>query len=278
MMRLIAIEWYKLKTHRFFWIGMGLFLLLLGILLFNFGEISLPGGQKNSEDEAVNFSAMLMPKNFAEAGFYFLPNLWQNATYISGFFKFIPAFLMLFFMSSEFEYRTYRQNVIDGMSIGQFFFSKFLTLLFFTFLSTLVVGISIVALAFMNNDMAHHDLWLQSSFLVGFFMEMFFLLSFALFLGLLLKRSAIAIIVLLMYYYVIEPIAVNAFQIETPYSWFFPTQASRDLILQPFTRMINFFSESDELPQMPWNTWFIALGYSCLFLLSSFGILKKRDL
>lgn len=282
MIRLFSIEWHKLKNHRFFWIGMGLFLVLLSALLVYFGKFELPISQESDGSMEGDMMTMLIPKNFEEAGFYLMPYLWQNGTYLAGFFKFIPAFLMLFFMSSEFEYRTYRQNIIDGLSIREFFSSKILSLLLFTLLSTLAVGLTILGLAFVHNDMNELNIWQQSEFLLGFFMELFFILSFALFLGLLVKRSAVAIIILLMYYFVVEPVIglVSDHFLGLLISEYLPTQPSRALIPQPFTRMftVKMFTQLEELDEMSWSKFFLAFSYSIAFLAAAFGLLKKRDL
>ena len=282
MIRLFIIEWYKLKSHRFFWIGMGLFLMLLSGLLIYFGKFGLPINTESDGSLEGDMMSMMIPKNFEEAGFYLMPYLWQNGSFLAGFFKFIPAFLMLFFVSSEFEYRTYRQNVIDGLSISQFFISKIFSLLLFTFLSTLVVGLTIVSLAFAYNEMGEIDLWEQSSFLAGFMMELFFMLSFALFLGLIVKRSAVAIIILLMYYYVVEPVAgfLGDEYLGFVISEYLPTAPSRSLVPQPFTRMFaaRMFTQLEELDYLNWNFWWLSFGYSLAFLGGAFAILKKRDL
>ncbi|QNR24492.1 ABC transporter permease [Croceimicrobium hydrocarbonivorans] len=279
MMRLIAIEWYKLRTHRFFWWGMGLFLVLLSVLLWTFGKIPLPGGGPKAEDAAdAGLAMMLLPRTFEEAGFYRLPLIWQNATFWASFFKFIPAFLLLFFVSSEFEYRTYRQNIIDGLSVGQFFLSKVFTLVLFSVLSTIVVGITIVVLAYANNDMADANLWAESSFLIGYFMETFFILCMALFLGFLTKKSVITIVILIMYYYVVEQFL--GYWLSEPGEAFFdylPTRPSRGLVPEPISRILDFFGQQ-EAPSLNWHMWWVSLAYSLVFLFSSYFLIRKRDL
>jgi len=258
---------------------MSLFLILLSVLLFNFGKIGLPGNGPSEEDAAAaGMAMMLIPRNFEEAGFYLLPMLWQNASFWAGFFKFIPAFLLLFFIGSEFEYRTYRQNVIDGLSVGQFFVSKLFTLLFFSVLSTLVVGLTVLVLAYMHNDMAEANLWEESEFLLGFFMETYFILTLAVFLGILVKRNVVAIIILVLYYFVLEPFLGYGFSKPgEPLFDYLPTRPSRILVPEPFTRILDFFGEQ-EPPRMEWKFFWVSLAYSFVFLFSSFLILKRRDL
>ncbi len=277
MMRLIQIEWFKITKHRFFWIGMGLFVAFLGLTLTYFGNLSLFGtGQKPDPDE-MNMVTAMIPANLTEAGFYKVPYIWQNTTYIAGFFKFIPAFLMLFFMSMEFENRTFRQNVIDGLSIEQFFISKFSTVLFFALLSSLSLGLIVSLLGLYHNDWDLLALGDQSSFLAAFFAEVFFILCLAFFIGILVRRSAIAIIIM-MIYYVMEP--ALGFYLGEPIKEYLPTRPSRDLIQEPFSRLFNIqsFLNVETLDKLDWKTFSLSIFYSLAFAFSGLLILKKRDL
>lgn len=275
MMRLISIEWFKLKKHRFFWIGMGLFMVLLSALLISFGYFQLFGtGQAN---DAGNPMAALIPKNMADAGFYQLPFIWQNTTYLAGFFKFIPAFLMLFFVTNEFEYRTMRQNIIDGLSVEQFFWSKLSTVFFFSILCTLVVFLSVLGLAFYHNEDLS-QLWTQSQYILAYFAEILTLLSFTFFAGIVVRRSVIAIIAVLLYYYVVEPILV--YQLPDAWEFILPTRASRTLIQEPFSRLfqVNSFLNIEILDRIPLKEHLVSYLYTLIFLASSYLIIKKRDL
>lgn len=276
MIKLISIEWHKLRYHRFFWIGMVLFVLLLSALLVSFGSFQIFGS--GAEADPNDPSMLAIPANLADAGFYTLPFVWQNTSYLAGFFKFIPAFLMLFFMASEFEYRTMRQNVIDGLSVGEFFFSKIFSLLLFALVCTLTVAITTSALIYSYNDLAETDFWYQSSFIVAFFAEVFFILSLAFFLGILLKKSALAIILLVLYYFVVEP--VLGFYVGSPISDYLPTRPSRNLIPEPFTRLfkINSFLNIESLDSISIKNLLVSFFYSIILLFGSFMVLKKRDL
>lgn len=276
MIKLISIEWHKLRYHRFFWIGLSLFVFLLAALLTSFGSFQVFGAGR--EVDPNDPSMLAIPANLAEAGFYNLPYVWQNTSYLAGFFKFIPAFLMLFFMTSEFEYRTLRQNVIDGLSVREFFFSKVFSLLFFAIICTLTVALSTSALIFSYNDLEDSNFWQQSSFIFAFFAEVFFILSFAFFLGLLLKKSALAIIILLLYYFAIEPII--GYYVGADFSDYLPTQPSRNLIPQPFTRLLNIssFFNIDSLDSISWKDMLFTFLYSFTLLFAGFIVLKKRDL
>lgn len=272
-MKIWSIEWYKLRHHRFFWIGMGLFVLLLSAILFRIGSFGFES-QNTSEGQPAGPN---LPQNLAEAGFYQLPQLWHHATYIAGFFKFIPAFLLLFFLTSEYQYRSMRQNIIDGLSRAQFFWSKVYSALFFTLISCLVLFFSVLILAFIHNDSLVH-LWTRFDYFVAYFWELFSLLTLSLWLGLLLKRSAIAVIVLLLYYFFAEPLL--RFAIGPEWGLYLPMQAARSMIQEPFSKLFAV----DQLfgLERPAAVSMVKLGlsmaYSLGFLALSYRYLQKRDL
>lgn len=276
MIRLLKIEWYKIKNHRFFWIGMGLLMVFLASSLGFFGKLSLFGtGQKPPEDE-MNMVTMMIPSNLEEAGFYAIPYIWQNTTYLAGFFKFIPAFLLLFFMSSEFEYRTYRQNIIDGLSVNQFFISKFSSVVSFSVLVTMAVGIIVSILGLIHNEDSS-ALFEQSSFLVAYFGELFFLLCLAFFFGILVRKSAIAIIIL-MIFYVMEP--VLGYYLGEPYKEYLLTAPSRNMIEEPFTRLFNIqsFLNIETVDTVNWQAFTLTMLYGLGLAGTSLMILRKRDI
>lgn len=277
MIRLIQIEWYKIRHHRFFWIGMGLFISFMVLTLSYFGQLSIFGTGQEPDPEEGNMMAMMIPKNLTEAGFYKTPYIWQNTAYLAGFFKFIPAFLMLFFMSTEFEYRTFRQNVIDGLSIQQFFISKFSTVVFFSLLATLSLGLSVLFLGLFHNEGGLTALAEQSSFLLAYFTEVFFLLCLAFFFGILLRKSALAIIIMLIYY-LMEP--AFGYYLGEPLKQYLPTRPSRDLIQEPFSRLFNVrsFLNIETIDAVNWKLMALSLAYSLGFAGAGLLILKKRDL
>lgn len=276
MIRLLQIEWYKIRNHRFFWIGIGLFLILLVSTLSFFGKLSLFGTGQPPAEEDMDMMAMMIPANLEEAGFYAIPYIWQNISYLAGFFKFIPAFLLLFFISSEFEFRTYRQNVIDGLSVNQFFISKFSTVVFFSLLALAALTLTGIALGYYHNEDTS-ALFEQGSFLFAYWAEVFFLLCLAFFFGILVRRSAIAIIILIIYY-LMEP--VLGYYLGEPIKEYLPTRPSRDMIEEPFTRLFNIqsFLNIETVDSVDWKKFSLSLVYSALLALGGLLILRKRDI
>lgn len=234
-MKLILLEWKKMKGHPFFWIGLSLYAVSMIALIFLFGNITLGATFNASADGTeTGFEA----RNFADIGFYKLPFIWQNITYFSGFFKFIPVFLLIFFVAGEFQFKTFRQNIIDGLSTSQFYYSKVLTAFLFAALSLLFVLLpSLIMAASYNEGATGADYLNRMDYFVAYFSEVLFMMMFALFVTLLVKRSAVAIILILIYYFIAEPLIGLA--IGEPIKDYLPTRPSRKLIQQPFLRLLN---------------------------------------
>ncbi len=274
MMRLLKIEWRKLRGHRFFWIGMGLFVVSMILLITQIGNFKI---QVDNEASGTTYNPM--NQEFRSLGFYKLPFLWHHITYLAGFFKFIPAFLLLLFVSNEYAYRTARQNVIDGLSRAEFYSTKILSALLFSLLSLATLFILGVLVGFPENDNFFSEMWRGSDYLLAYFLEVFFLMVFAIFLTILFRRSTISIIVIIAYYFLLEPILGLALR-DYDIAKYLPTAPSRELILQPFTRLMNIdqLLQNQSPDSVSWHFLSITFLYTIVFGVLGFVILKKRDL
>ncbi len=272
-MKLLKIEWLKFKGHPFFWIGMGLYALCMILLVSKAGSIEWTTQNPDNPEGGTRIV------NFGEAGFYKLPYIWHNVTYLAGYFKFIPAFLLIFFVSNEFQYRTYRQNIIDGLSIGEFYTSKLWSALGFSLISVLIIGINTWIIAMMyNEDAGSADYLARIDYLLAYFAEVLFLMVMALFLTFLFKRSTITVIIILLYYFIVEPLAGLA--IGSPVQDYLPTRPSREMILQPFTRLLKLDAiiGNASAEGVPLRPLLLTFFYTLVFAAGGWFLLKRRDL
>lgn len=271
-MKLIRIEWLKLKGNSSFWIITSIYLLVMVGIILAIGSIT-PFSSSNGDGGLIKF------QSFGKMGFYKVPLIWQNLTYVAGFFKIIPTFVLILFITNEFRYRTIRQNVIDGLSIGQFYLSKLITATFFALLYTLVLFILILLLAqAYNPDSAFAEIWKSSEYILAFFLEVWFMMLFGTFLAILFKRGIVAIIVLLLYYFFVEPITGAI--IKEPLRSYLPTNPSRGLVTEPFTKLMNIdiIIGIKTTESIPLKKVFLTLAYSLIFAVGGFLILKRRDI
>jgi len=135
MVKLLKIEWLKIKNYNAFIILSSFF--ALGVITVNY-IIFLVNRDMISQTGPANLIGAFSPYNFDMT--------WQTTSYASGWLLLLPALLLIILVTNEFTYRTHRQNIIDGWSRQQFIHVKIVMALILAVLSTLLV--SITALVF----------------------------------------------------------------------------------------------------------------------------------
>lgn len=192
MQKLLAIEWLKIKNYRTFWILSGLFLLLLP--LWNY--VICRGIFQVGPNDKVNLLSRA----------YYFPQVWDNIGFWVRFFSGLIAIVIVILTTNEYQFRTNRQNVIDGWSRLQFFHAKWGMVLMLSIAVTLYALLmgTVFGLA-VGGSFAGFQYHLSKLLYV-------FLLSlnysgFALTLSLLLRRSGMTIMIFLLYLFIIEKIA-----------------------------------------------------------------------
>src|SRR5687768_14492803 len=137
MTSLIKTEWLKIKKYNAFW-------WLMAITALSYPGINFIFYQAYKEimdrpNEAGEIAKILLGNPFS------FPEAWHTVAYGSSFFVFIPAVVVIMFITNEYSYKTLRQNVIDGWSRSQFITSKLIDVLIISFLITLLyMAVSVV--------------------------------------------------------------------------------------------------------------------------------------
>lgn len=201
------------------------------------------------------------------------PDIWQNLTYIAGYFKIILALIVITSVSNELANGTARQNIIDGFSRKEWLFSKLgLANLLAIFSTVLVVVIGLVLGFTQGVQVELSDVFIRFDFVLAYFFELMIYFIYALFLVLILKRTGISIILLLIYDIILEPIL--SWSLPEPFSDFLPMSTIDNLNTFPFTKYVG--NETLEVVSMEQFVW--AITYGIVFGILSYLILKKRDL
>ncbi len=223
MFDLLYIEWLKIKKYVTFWVLAGLFMVLLAMwnYLVAGGFLKLGTGDINILSTSYSF-----------------PAVWANVGFYTRLFSGLLAIIVIILATNEYQYRTNRQNVIDGQSRSQFLHAKWLLVLVMSMATTLFTMLVGICLALMNGssmtDMADKLESIGYVFILG--VNYF---GFALTLSLLLKRSGMSIIIFLLYAYVFETIvsqvAKNVYHSEL--GNYLPMQCSANLLEFPMMSM-----------------------------------------
>ncbi len=278
MFRLLNIEIHKLKNSR----ASKILIISYFVLLTSIALIA-----------AIKFDIGPIKFHLAEQGIFNFPYIWHFNTFITAFFKFFLLLVIVSMISNEYSNKTLKQNLIDGLSKKEFILSKFYAVFLFAFVSTIFVFIVSLILGFIYSDFTELSIVFSDlEYLLAFFVKLLGFFSFGLFMGMLIKRSAFAVGAMFIYY-IIETIAYNVFkwnifrdsQMADNIFQFAPFHALWNLIDQPFSRLNAVRTLANQVGEdlsydysVHWYEIAIALGWTFVFIYSSFIILKKRDL
>jgi ABC-type transport system involved in multi-copper enzyme maturation permease subunit len=137
MKRLLQIELIKLWNNRASKVLIfGYFILLSSIALV----------------AAIKFDIGPIKFHLAEQGIFNFPYIWHFNTFIAALLKIFLAIIIVSMMANEYTYKTIKQNLIDGLSKKEFIASKFLTVVFFSLISTFFVCIISMVLGAVYSD------------------------------------------------------------------------------------------------------------------------------
>ncbi|MHA4808583.1 ABC transporter permease [Flavitalea flava] len=227
MLRLLQVEWMKIKNYRTFWI-------LLAITL-----VSIPGvsylfynGFSNTFPKVNGKSALGSPFAF--------PDVWQTVSWNSSLLFIIPAILIITLTTNEFVFKTHRQNVIDGWSRNQFISVKLVQVFLLSVLTTLTVALTSLAFGFIGNKVpAEISIWQESRFVLFYFVQMVSYSLIAFLLSMLIKRAGLALGIFFIYL-IVENIVVGVLRnlYKSKAADYLPEEVTDKLIPFPYAKGI----------------------------------------
>jgi hypothetical protein len=235
MFALIKIEWLKIKKYPAFWWMLGIVTLTYPgtNAMFYFAYIK----STNGKEMANNVAKMFLGNPFA------FPETWHTVAFMSSIFVIIPSIMVIMLVTNEYNYKTHRQNIIDGWSRNQFVTSKLSDVLIISLVSTFMY--MIVAAAFgIYAEPDNLNRWAeQLQYIPLFFIQTFAQLSIAFLMGFLIKKAFIALGVFLFYDLILEKIAVNYLRFKSnDIGRFLPLEISNRII--PWPSFTNRFGKN----------------------------------
>lgn len=226
MFSLIQIEWLKIKKYPAFWWMLGIVTLTYPgtNAMFYYGYIKSTTGK----EVANNVAKMLLGNPFA------FPETWHTVAFMSSFFVIIPSILVIMLVTNEYNYKTHRQNIIDGWSRNQFVSSKLADVIIVSLVSTLMYVFVAAGFGFYS-DPDNLNRWAeQLQYIPLFLIQTFAQLTIAFLLGFLIKKAFIALGVFLFYDLILEKIAVGYLRFKAnDIGRFLPLEISNRIIPWP---------------------------------------------
>ena len=264
MLNLLSIEYSKVKNYTTFWVMLIIYASLIpviiwGISVFHFGQEETPMYWEGSS-------------------IFKFPVVWNGVTWVASWFNLLLGILIVLIICNDFNYRTFKQNVIDGLSKQQVIASKFLFLIalalvvtLYTFLLGTIFGFAFSDGVDMLDDIYYIGIYFIQT--IGYF-------TMAFLLAILIKRPALSIII---YAVVIIFKFIFYFVLGSTISQFIPMNIFAGLtpfpILQDQIAMMDAQQQAEYAIIISQSIrTIVAITYIGIFLFISNYILKKRDL
>lgn len=277
MIRLLQIEFIKLWNNRASKVLVIAYFILLTFI---------------SAVAAIKFDIGPIKFHLAELGIFDFPYIWHFNSFVAAFFKLFLAVVIVSMMANEYSNKTIKQNLIDGLSKWEFIYSKFLTVLALSLVSTIFLFIIsfLLGLGYSSYD-EMSIIFSDLEFILAYFVKLVGFFSFCLFLGIFVKRSAFALGFLILWA-IIEQLLFGllgwkftSWETASAIKGFFPLQSMSNLIDEPFTRLSAVQNLGEQIGEnlkfdyaVHWYEILIVLVWTTIFVYGSYALLKKRDL
>ncbi len=292
MFRLLEIEWLKLRGYRPFWVLMVLFIVLLFLTNFVTSRGFFLTPHLDSSAPPID------PRAFIPS--YAFPKVWD---YVGFWVRVLGGLLPVFIIISttnELQFRTNRQNVIDGWSRAEFYHAKWFSCLVVAVAVTVVAGALGAGFGFLTPQYnpapgtvdPFTGMLLQQTDLhpevTGHLDRLFFMFllvlnyaGFAMTLSFFLKRGVLTIILFVVFSYFLEKMAAGLvnWQTHTYAGDYFPLQSSAELLSFPTPDVIKKAMAHRDGPAGPTSTALAltSAGWLVFYYLVGWWKLRRSD-
>ncbi len=235
MLRLLSIEYFKLKNSKYFWILFILFFIFL---------LSVPIGAKIFLDYMTSLGEEFLSSGIKadELPVFDFVDIWQNLTWVYKSFSIFLGFIIVISVSNEFSYGTIKQNVIDGLSRREFLMTKVVFIIAISFVVSMFALVIGLIMGYLWSPVKEFTFVIKNiEFIGAYFLHLVTFQLFCLVVALLVRRSGITIALLIFYVYIIEPIITSIIQYhyELPaIANLFPINAIGNIIRFPYSKYI----------------------------------------
>lgn len=181
--KVISIELQKTLSYPVFWVFTGI---LLGLyLLFTLST---------SYFEFNVFGTEVDIKNY-----FRFPHIWNTFVWIASWFNHIMSLIIIILITNEFNYRTFKQGLIDGLNRNQIVFGKIFDIFALAISFTFIIFLTSFVFGLINTD-NFSNIFGKAYFLGIYIIQTIALMSFAMLVSFLFRNTAVSIIVYIGYF------------------------------------------------------------------------------
>lgn len=220
----LAIEWLKIKNYRTFWVLIIMFaaLFLIWSIVTNTGLLEVGDGGVKVLSAATSFG-----------------QVWVNMTHAASYLVLVPSIFIIISVTNEVQFRTNRQNVIDGWNRLQFYHAKWKLVITMAVATTLLVVLTGLILGLILG-VPFSGIGERSMRIVYMLLLSLNYYGFSMLLGFLLKRSGltigllflVSIVEIMIYLYFISELKMRELSV------LLPLQSADELLPSAATEML----------------------------------------
>jgi ABC-type transport system involved in multi-copper enzyme maturation permease subunit len=257
MKRYLQLEYYKYRYSRTFWV-----INLVFVVLLVLGALVVYG---TTQKHGLAF-----------------PMVWVNFTYAASFFDILPGLLLISSISVEYQYKTLRQHIVDGLSKNEFLISKYLFLLLIALgCSVLVFLINIIAGLICTPTGQQYQLFNGAVQVFYYFLQLVGYMSLAATFAFLFRNSAIASVIYIVYVWMFEWLLAIILRNSDSLSGigaYLPKTIFGKLVQEPALIQTIMQAEKMGAAFLPQSTVVTASIIWCIFFgVLNYLLLNKRD-
>jgi ABC-type transport system involved in multi-copper enzyme maturation permease subunit len=260
MMQLLKLEGLKLLPYRTFWIFTGLYTALFVLAVYILGAVA---------------RSITVNGQHIELHLFEFPEIWHRVAYIGSFFHYLLAFLVILAITNEFDFHTFRLQLMDGLSRHALVAGKVLLILLLSLGASLLLTFICLLMGLLLAPSHHGGIRFENSvWVIVFWLQSVAVLSVAAFFAFLIRRPAPAIGAFLLYgllgEFIVGWLLDRQFAEASAY---LPMTNIRQLIANPLADVLGQFGVEPSLRA----NFFIVLIYLVIFWCAVLLIVEKRD-
>lgn len=272
MIKLLQIEWAKIKGYSAFWVFTALYFLLV-ILCIAAANLLIEFVRSTFSDVSVETG---------ELSIFSLPTAWHTITWIASWWNIFLGLVIILLVSNEYRFKTMRQNLIDGQSRVELLLSKLTIMVVIAVFLTLLLGSIIFIVGNMFDVSVGAGMFDDIKYLLYFMLQAFAYMLFAAMFGFIIRNTALAFVLYLLYIFLIENLIAWIF-LPRGITLYLPNKAISDMIPFPgaeaANEAFNYTQEGGQQLFMSADNGAIVVAIYCLIFGGIlFAYIKKADL
>ncbi len=266
MIRLLHIEWLKVKSNSGFWVILALY--MVGVyMVCSLGTVLLNATVTYTSSDPA--ASQLPP----ELNMYNFPSIWHNLTYMGSWVKMLLGVVMIVLITNEYSFKTQRQNIIDGFTRVEIIGSKFLISFLLAVVATGLMYGLVMYFGLRYSDGPGDALFYKAEFLFGYFVQTLAFLSFAVLVAHGFKSAGLAIVFSFAYILFLEAIIRIFLDDDGLIIGLLPDKAMDNLIQSP----VNLFDPESVQRFIDYGQLAIVAGWIVAFNVLTYFLLSRRD-